>query len=89
LVASAIVRPRADWVRVLEAAYEPAADDPTWGREVVGAMRQLFRCNDAVGMQIVEHDPGCLAGRSLVNLGMGPTAELGPMSSRSSRACAA
>jgi DNA-binding CsgD family transcriptional regulator len=76
---SAIVRPRADWVRVLEAAYEPVADDRSWGRTVVDAVRPLFRRGDGITMHAIEHDPDCTRGRVLVSCGMGPTYDQGTL----------
>jgi DNA-binding CsgD family transcriptional regulator len=61
MTTSGLLRPRADWVRILEAAYEPGADDATWAREVVDSARHIFQCDDRVSMQVVEHDAECVA----------------------------
>jgi DNA-binding CsgD family transcriptional regulator len=68
---SVILRARADLVRVLEAAYEPAPDDESWCRGVVDAMRGIFRCSEGVAMHVVEHAPGRLEGRVRVSYGTG------------------
>lgn len=84
--ASSILRPRADLVRALEAAYEPAADDDTWGTGVVDAMRGVFRCSDGIAMYVVEHDPECLEGRVLLSHGAGPSGTLAKLSQSDMRA---
>lgn len=74
--ASAIVRARADWVGILDAAYATGSDDVTWAQGVLEALRQVFVDREGFGMQIVAHDPECRHSRSLVNLGSGPAGEL-------------
>lgn len=66
-----LLTPRADWVRILEAAYDPVADDRTWAKGVVDAMSRIFRRSDATVLHLLEHDPECVDVRLLANLGSG------------------
>lgn len=63
-----LLRPRADWVRILEAAYEPTEDDESWARDVIDSARRIFQTSDRVSMQVVEHDAECRAMRAVVDV---------------------
>ena len=65
-----IVRSRADWVGVLEAAYQSAGSDEAWAKAVLDATSRVFQSADTLGMQIVQHDAECESGNVLVALGM-------------------
>src|SRR4051812_45413658 len=71
LGASAIVRPRADWVSVLHAVYAPAADDTAGARRVLEAMRGVYQCTEGLGLTVVEHDAECAVVTPVVNVGFG------------------
>ena len=65
-----IVRSRADWIGVLEAAYQSAGSDESWAKNVLDAASGVFQSRDTLGMQIVQHDAECESGNVLVALGM-------------------
>jgi DNA-binding NarL/FixJ family response regulator len=69
--ASTILRPRADWVRILDAVYAPVADDSAWARGVVEGMRGVFHSCDGIGLLVAELDPECRHARILTNIGVG------------------
>ena len=73
---SGIVRPRADWVGVLDAAYTTCVDDRTWAHGVLEALEPVFSSNEGVGMHIVRHDAECASAQTLLHLGSGAAGEL-------------
>jgi DNA-binding NarL/FixJ family response regulator len=50
---TSIVRARADWVRILEAAVADESDDSVWAEAVVDAVGAVFTRAMSVGLQIV------------------------------------
>lgn len=70
-----LLRPRADWVGVLEAAYEPAKDDASWARQVLDSMGAVLRLTEGLGLQFVESDAEGRP-RVLVSAGTGRLSQL-------------
>jgi DNA-binding CsgD family transcriptional regulator len=54
IAASTLLHARADWVRVIESAYAPAADDEAWCRSLFDALRPAFVCPLGVGFYAFE-----------------------------------
>ncbi len=56
MTGSKLLRPRADFIRIIEACYAREPDDHAWSRAVIEAVGAVFARPLGAGMQIVEHD---------------------------------
>jgi DNA-binding NarL/FixJ family response regulator len=63
---TSVVRARADWVRILEAAVADEPDDRRWGEAVVDALSPVFTRASSVGVQIVDIGEDGVPASSLV-----------------------
>ncbi|MBS2014629.1 MAG: hypothetical protein JST00_17205 [Deltaproteobacteria bacterium] len=54
-----LLRPRADWIAVLDAVYASTDDHGRWGRDLVDTFRRVFTCGDGIGLMVVEVDEDC------------------------------
>ena len=57
-----VVRPRADWIGVLDAVYSATPDDATWARELTTALTPVFEASEGVTLMGVTHDANCTRG---------------------------
>ncbi|MBX3228380.1 MAG: helix-turn-helix transcriptional regulator [Labilithrix sp.] len=66
------VRSKADWVEVLDAAYDAAEDDTAWGRRLLDVGARVFRDAQLLGVTMLAHDASCSSAE--IVLGLGPPA---------------